>query len=174
MYNIYIGSIHFLMKQQFRRPYVYLLYLTLLFVVSCSKSRHRVQGSAMEPILKHGQQIVIDKSYYKTRSPSRFDIVAVREPNGNENVLLRVVALPGEIVSWENSELYINGKKLSPSVIHYRPTEPSQQSAVRVQYPLKLQSDSFYILGDNPSNSFDSRFWGGISSSSIVGKLDSN
>ena len=72
------------------------------------------------------------------------------------------------------AEEYINGKKLAPSVIHYRPTEPSQQSAVRVQYPLKLQSDSFYILGDNPSNSFDSRFWGGILSSSIVGKLESN
>jgi len=101
----------------------------------------------------------------------RSPIGIFRRPKG-DILIKRVVGLPGETVQVKGTDIYINDRKLPDD---FRPQE-ANASQDEVGYygvaePLKLGPDELFVLGDNPDNSDDGRFWGPLKRSNVLGKF---
>ncbi|NLL75727.1 MAG: signal peptidase I [Clostridiales bacterium] len=112
-----------------------------------------VIGVSMEPTLYNGQQILINRFGYKLASPQRGDVI-VFLPNGNQNshfYIKRVVALPGEKVQIIDGQLYVNG------IPEENETYDKMEDAGIAENQITLESDEYFVLGDNRNISEDSR-----------------
>lgn len=116
-----------------------------------------VASPSMEPALKTGTLLVLDKLTLRMRAPRRGDILSFRSPVGGHDLLKRVVALPGETVEMKEKVVFINGKELDePYAIHSRKGERLEGDSIA---PLVVPANSFFVLGDNRDESADSSVW---------------
>ena len=121
-----------------------------------------VYGQSMEPNLHPLERLVIEKVSYRLHPPKRFDIVVVDLPIMDELLIKRIVGLPGETVEIRDGILYIDGQPVP---------EPEERFADGTNLaPVTLGPDSYFVLGDNRANSNDSRVFGPIHRSNIVGR----
>jgi signal peptidase I len=116
----------------------------------------------MEPRVGAGEFVVIDTLSYRIGAPKRGDIVAFRHGGPSEAYLKRVVALPGEHVAIRHGIVMIDGKSLTEPYVRYRDDRSFSE--------LTVPAGAYYVLGDNRSNSDDSRDWGFVPSGAIIGK----
>jgi signal peptidase I len=122
-----------------------------------------VEGVSMEPGLEGGQVILINKAAYWFGSPQRGDIIVFRAPKDPDRVFVkRVIGLPGEEVRIANGTVYINNERLlEPDFIHED----------RDFYgPVTVPAGHYFVLGDNRSNSSDSRKGWTVPEGDIIGK----
>ena len=129
--------------------------------------RTTVIGDSMEPTLVNGQEIMINRLVYNIFTPGQGDVI-VFKPNGNENAhtyVKRVVAVPGDTVRITDGMLYVND-------------EPTDFYSDHIADPgiavldLKVGEDEFFVMGDNPNSSDDSRNAniGNVKLDTIIGK----
>lgn len=138
-------------------PYVITIILVLLvkkFVVSPIK----VNGTSMMTTLHDGDIMILNIIGYRFEKINRFDIVVVDE--GNEYLIKRVIGLPGEEIEYKDNQLYVNGKKI-------RENYGSQETE---DFKVKVKKNSYFVLGDNRTNSLDSRYFGAFQKNRIIGK----
>ncbi len=117
-----------------------------------------VASPSMEPALKTGTLLILDKLTLRIRAPQRGDILSFRSPIGEKHDLLkRVVALPGETVEMKGKVVFINGKELDePYVVHSRAGERLEGDNFG---PLLVPPGGYFVLGDNRDESNDSSVW---------------
>jgi len=116
-----------------------------------------VASPSMEPALKTGTLLVLDKLTLRMRPPQRGDIVSFRRTADTQDLLKRVVALPGETVELREKAVFINGKSLDePYAVHNRAGE---RLAGDTMAPIVVPENSFFVLGDNRDESNDSSVW---------------
>ncbi len=166
-----------------------LLAILVFLAVRVSFQNFRVDGTSMSPTLADGEFLLVNKLVYAEvnmdklskflpfvnaeedemrfvfHGPHRGDIVVLRDPRRPEQDLIkRVVGLPGETVEILNGKVYINGFLLKEPYIQTRWND----SRPRIPIP----EDHYYVLGDNRNNSLDSRSpqVGLIPKSLILGK----
>lgn len=125
-------------------------------------------GSSMEPVIYSGQNVYINRVAYNMSSPKRGDII-VFKPNGNQNSHLyikRVIGLPGETVKISGGKVYINGAILADDV-----ASDTKEAGIATN-DIVLDTDEYFVLGDNRTNSEDSRSAniGNVKTSMIEGK----
>ena len=161
---------------------VSILMLGLVVLVSgCSEKRFRQSGSsAMSPSIQPNEGVVADMSAFNKTGPQRWDVVVFHPPpketftQPQEIWVMRVIGLPGESLEIRDDGVYIGGKRQaqpeSLADIRYvasiaRSPQPS------VAYPYTIPPDTYFVVGDNTTNSFDSRFWGALSRQSILGRV---
>ena len=118
-----------------------------------------VQGESMVPTLD-GREIMILKKYDTTYE--RFDIVVVNKSVEGDNLIKRVIGLPGETIRYKNGKLYINGKIIDDKYA-YGNTGNFQE--------ITLGEDEYFLMGDNREISLDSRSLGIIKKSEIEGTV---
>lgn len=109
-------------------------------------------GISMEPVIHNEQRVFVDKFCYVLGSPGRGDVVAFL-PNGNQNshyYIKRVVAVPGDTISSEDGILYINGE-----VCPYLTDKLQDVGITATEFTLEY--GTYFLLGDNPNSSEDSR-----------------
>lgn len=122
-----------------------------------------VYGRSMEPNLSESQRLIIDKISYRLRSPKRNDIVVLNMPLMDEMLVKRIIGLPGETIEIQNGVVYINGNALH---------ERFQHNLSDYDTPaLTLGPLSYFVLGDNRTNSNDSRVFGSVKREYIVGRV---
>lgn len=116
-----------------------------------------VASPSMEPTLKTGTLLVLDKLTLRTRPPRRGDVLSFRSPVADHDLLKRVIALPGETVEMREKAVFINGKELDePYVVHTRAGEKLEGDSLA---PLVVPPKSYFVLGDNRDESSDSSVW---------------
>ena len=138
-------------------PYVIVIILVLLFK-KFLYTPIRVNGESMMKTLHDGDIMILNIIDYKVHGVKRFDIVVVDE--GDELIIKRVIGLPGDTVEYKNNKLYINGKKVNDKYAS-RETE---------DFSVLVPKNEYFVLGDNRTNSLDSRAFGTFSSKKIKGK----
>jgi len=108
-------------------------------------------GDAMEPVLKNGDTVMVNRLIYNASRPKRGDII-VFMPNGNEStyyLVKRIVGLPGETVQIVDGSLHVNEEKLVAD--NFR-TSAIEYAGIAAE-PLQLGDAEYFVLGDNHSSS---------------------
>lgn len=121
-----------------------------------------MEGASMEPNIKEGQYMFFkeyDKNY------QRGEIIVFRYPKNEKQLLLkRIIGLPGEKIEIKDNIIYIDGKVLDESA--YLSKEIKTESSISME----LANNEYFVMGDNRTASSDSRSWGALKKSLIVGK----
>lgn len=131
--------------------------------------RTSVVGQSMSPTLVSGDEILVNRFVYKVTDPKRGDII-VFLPNGNEKshyYVKRVIGVPGDTVLIQNGAVYINGEVYKEEI-----EVAAIEEAGLASEEITLDSDEYFVLGDNRNNSEDSRYAniGNIKKDYIIGK----
>lgn len=122
-----------------------------------------VYGQSMEPNLRQFQRLVVDKLSYRFHQPQRDDIVVLDLPDVSEMLVKRVAGLPGETIEIHDGVVYIDSVAQPDRYLH--------DMAAYEMAPITLPPLYYFVLGDNRSNSNDSRSFGPIHRDSIVGRV---
>jgi signal peptidase I len=127
-----------------------------------------IPSESMTPTLKVHDRVLVNKLSYKLHPVHRGDIVVFEAPEGSDpgidDLVKRVIGLPGETISAHGGHVYIDGKRLS------EPYLPRGVSTGAFS-PVTLQPDHYWVMGDNRDNSKDSRVFKAIAKSDIVGRV---
>jgi len=134
----------------------------------------QVWGASMEPNFYTGERVLVEKVSKHFKEFERGDVVILHPPN-NESIdyIKRIVALPGEMVKIYNCEIYIS-KDGKTFVIEEPYLDDSECTGggpkVKEGRFIQLEAGEYFVLGDNRGNSADSRYFGKIDESMILGK----
>ncbi|HEY7196229.1 MAG TPA: signal peptidase I [Gaiellaceae bacterium] len=144
---------------------------------------YRIPSSSMEPTLHCAEpgdgclahfsdRVLANRFIYHFRDPKRGDIIVFNTPARAERLcgaggtfVKRLIGLPGETVSEQQGFVYIDGKKLD---------EPYVEAGRRDDQtfaPEKIPPDHYFFMGDNRAQSCDSRVWGSVPRSSLIGEV---
>lgn len=138
-------------------------YLIIILVVVCIRTflftPIVVDGESMVPTLS-GNEIMILKKY--DTDYERFDIVVVNKSVEGDNLIKRVIGMPGETISYQNGDLYINDKIME---------DPFAYGETYDFDTFSLGEDEYFLMGDNRQISLDSRSIGIIKKREIEGTV---
>lgn len=147
---------------------------TLLFLVGVyvllemAIPRSVVLSISMEPNLIADQRLLISRVSYLFGNPARGDIVVFTPPNvppEDPPLIKRLIGLPGETIEFRDTYVYVNGVKLDEPYIN----EPCTVGSCPNQL-WTLGADEYFFMGDNRNHSHDSRAFGPIKRSAIMGR----
>jgi signal peptidase I len=116
-----------------------------------------IASASMAPTLRVGTLMILDKWSLWGRAPRRGEIISFHSPVGPEDLVKRVIALPGDVVVIRAKKVFVNGVPLDePYVTHHRADEKLQGDELG---PLTVPEASYFVLGDNRDESNDSSVW---------------
>jgi signal peptidase I len=131
----------------------------------------RIPSESMSPTLEKGDRVIVNRLSYKLHDVNRGDIVVFSRPPGlpagadqPEDLIKRVIALPGETVQTKDGSIYIDNRKLN------EPYLPKGTSSRDIDTPVTVPAGHVWVMGDNRANSADSRVFGPIDTDTIVGR----
>lgn len=125
-----------------------ILVLAALFLLALAPAR--VNGTSMSPTLYNGELLLVDRVSLYVRMPQRGEMVTFSHPETGEELIKRVIGLPGETVEITGGHVYVDGRLLDES--SYLPALAIEDYAAIV-----VPDDSVFVLGDDRAASMDSR-----------------
>lgn len=145
--------------------------IAIFFLFTIIFQIKRISGYSMAPTYNDGQNLLVSQIPYVFTNPKRGDIVLMtRETEGGRREeIKRIIGIPGDTIDFKDEKLYINGKEQTVDYI----TANLWKEEGMIAYPFTLADDSYFVLGDNQLNSFDSRYeeYGKVEKSQIEGKV---
>jgi signal peptidase I len=139
-----------------------LLSAALFLVINALSARVRVDGFSMLPTLKDGEFVLVNRLAYRFGVPQRGDIIVFHFPlDPQQDLIKRVIGLPGDEISVQAGVVKVNGQGLQEPYI----AAPPQYSGNWV-----VPAGNLFVLGDNRNDSSDSHAWGMLPEEKIVGK----
>lgn len=131
-----------------------------------------VKGASMEPNFFDHEYLVIDELSYRLREPARGDIVVFRYPrNPRQFFIKRVVGIPGETVVVSGGKTKIINEEHPGGVFLDESGYLAESVTTAGEKLVKLGADEYYLLGDNRTQSLDSRIFGPVKREFIVGRV---
>lgn len=135
-----------------------------------------VDGESMTPSYVNNEYILAEKISYMTGKPDRGDVIVFRYP-GNPNVsyIKRIIGLPGETVKIEDGNVTIfNDKNTEGVAISEKylagDTLTLADGTQNGAYSVKVSDNEYFVMGDNRQHSSDSREWGLLPKTNIIGR----
>jgi len=139
-----------------------ILAVVLYFGINAISARVRVDGLSMNPTLQNGEYVLVSRLAYKTGEPQRGDIIVFSFPiDQSQDLIKRVIGLPGETITIQNNEVLVNGMKLEEPYIAQPPVYSGEWTVGEGQ---------LFVLGDNRNDSKDSHQWGLLPAENVIGK----
>jgi signal peptidase I len=133
-----------------------------------------IPSESMENTLKVGDRVLVNKLSYHMHDVHRGDIVVFKRPPAEagepaiKDLIKRVIAGPGDTIEGRDGVVYVNGQALNET---YLPSDSCPGQACTTNLPKQVvPADHYFVMGDNRTNSKDSRVFGPISRSLIVGR----
>jgi signal peptidase I len=128
-----------------------------------------IPSESMVPRLETDDRVLVNKLTYDLRDPARGDVVVFRTPPGShitgmDDLVKRIVGMPGETIEGRDGHIFINGRRLR---------EPYLDADVQSKTfgPVQVAANSYFMLGDNRQFSNDSTVWGAANRDLFVGPV---
>ncbi|WP_456387364.1 signal peptidase I [Desulfolithobacter sp.] len=156
-----------------------------LFIRTFVVQAFKIPSGSMLPTLQIGDHILVNKFIYgikvpvtgkvivPIKTPRRGDIIVFKFPRDPKlDYIKRVIAVGGDTIQVRDKKVYVNNR-LSPDkyAIHTDPNILPASVSPRDNFgPVTVPPGKIFVMGDNRDNSFDSRFWGYVDLSVVLGK----
>jgi len=138
------------------------LAIVLFLGINAVSARVRVDGFSMRPTLQDGEFVLVSKLNYKFGAVQRGDIIVFHFPmDPKQELIKRVIGLPGDHISVNSGNVTVNGQVLNEPYIAAAPTYAGEWD---------VPAGQLFVLGDNRNDSSDSHAWGLLPSENLVGK----
>jgi len=127
-----------------------------------------IPTGSMIPTIEIGNRVLAEKLTFRFSRPPRYDdIVVFADPKGQHPALIkRTIAVGGQTVDLRDGFVYVDGVKLSEPYTHGQRSDPLDSS---ITYPYRVPDGNIWVMGDNRTNSGDSRYFGPIALSAVQG-----
>jgi len=137
--------------------------LLIFLVIRFAAQSFRVDGASMEPGLHTDEYVLVNKVAYLFHEPQRGDVIVFHYPlDTTKDFIKRIIGVPGDTVKTTSDTVSVNGQVLNEPYI----STPFNYDS----NTWKLGAGEFFVMGDHRDNSLDSRTWGPLNRSYIVGK----
>ena len=144
--------------------------ITIAFVRYFLFKPFYVKGASMEPNFFDKEYLIIDELSYRLRPPQRGEVIVFKYPhNPKEFFLKRIIGLPGERVKVAEGKIMVYNQQHPEGVVLDEPYL-SRDLDTGVEIIKVLSANEYFVMGDNRQNSYDSRRFGPIDKSLIVGR----
>jgi len=152
--------------------------LAFLFIEGTLVQARVIPSGSMERTVLIGDHLIVSRFGYDAgipftdyhvplwRSPKRQQIIVFRAPlpeQGFPDFIKRCIGLPGDTLEIKQGVVYVNGKALDEPYRNQPPNPNENRPAITVP------PDSYFMMGDNRENSYDSRYWGFVPRANIIG-----
>jgi signal peptidase I len=144
---------------------------------------YSIPSGSMEPTLNVNDRILVDKLAYHFHSVHTGDVVVFTTPKDEHcagppvnDLVKRVIGLAGQTITLSDGQVYIDSKLLAqpwlPAVVQHQTYPIPSGAPYGLTKPYRVPAGDVFVMGDNRTESCDSRYWGPIKTSTIVGKVD--
>ena len=124
-----------------------------------------IPSESMVPTLEVGDRVLVNKFIYRFTEPEPGQVVVFKSvDNPNEDLIKRVVGLPGDEIAVRDGTLFVNGESQKEPYVNKAVPDNSFYS------PTKVPEGNVFVMGDNRTNSADSRFFGPLPKENIEGE----
>lgn len=130
-----------------------------------------VDGDSMISTLHSGDRVLVNRLSYRLHEPRRGDVVVLKRFDGaaqERDLIKRVVGLPGETVEFRACTVYIDGRALVEPYID--PEVQARDGCAGEQAPIVVPESTVFVLGDHRGKSSDSRVFGPVAESMLIGR----
>jgi signal peptidase I len=129
-----------------------------------------IPSGSMIPTIHEKDRVLAEKiSYRFLRDPQRLDVVVFNNPTHDPTapiLIKRLIATGGQTVDLRQGVVYVNGTALDEPYTHGLPSDPLNAS---IKYPFKVPEGYYWMMGDNRTNSGDSRQFGPVAKGAVLG-----
>jgi signal peptidase I len=172
-----------------------LLALLIFVLVRAFVLNFKVDGSSMEPTFETGEMLLVNRNAYRSLDawdvidwipgvderhgtplldfgdPERGDVIVFTPPPPglDKPYIKRVIGMPGDTVEVRNEGVFVNGIQLDEAYVGGKPSI-CQPSWDYCNTPVIIPDGTVYVMGDNRTDSEDSRFFGPVPAENIIGK----
>ena len=123
-----------------------------------------VEGASMEPSFYDSEYLIINEISYRFENPQRGEVIIFKNPQNTKVYFIkRVIGLPGEDIEIKQGKVFINDELIEETYIENFSTQSNQV--------VTLKDDEYFVMGDNRTNSHDSRKIGPVGEEYIIGKV---
>lgn len=129
-----------------------------------------VNGASMEPNFHNNDYLLVDEISYRFREPQRGEVIVFKYPGNKKYYYIkRIIGLPGEEIQVKNGKIVIfnqknpEGFELKENYLPFKIITGGKDEKV------KISDNNYFVMGDNRQFSFDSRNWGALDKSEIIG-----
>ncbi len=131
-----------------------------------------VKGASMEPTYNDHEYLIIDELSYRLREASRGEVIVFRYPrNPSQYYIKRIIGLPGDTISIHDNQVDITGPDGATQVLdEVSYLDPNINIEPFNYGEVTLAEDEYFVMGDNRTASYDSRHFGPIKESVIIGR----
>ena len=133
---------------------------------------YEIPSSSMEDTIQVGDRVFSEKISYYSRSPEAGEIITFDDPvKADQTLIKRVIATGGQTVDLVDGAVVVDGVKLDEPYTDGKESWPLESTApgVSVEFPYTVPKGYLWVMGDNRTNSADSRYFGAIPVTSVSG-----
>src|SRR5579872_5481878 len=145
-----------------------ILTVLMFLVIRFAVQNFNVEGTSMEPRLHNGELILVDKWTYLFHPPERGDVIVfVAPPDPAQDYVKRIIGIPGDRITINNTTVIIDGVTLNETYV--AAINQGNRSGSTIQNML-VPPNMYFVMGDNRVDSFDSRYWGFVPRKNVIGR----